>query len=409
MSSPTLLTVSQLTRDIKGILEQQFPSLGIRGEISNFKRHSSGHMYFTLKDDGAEISAVMFRGSNQYVAFQPQDGLNVNAYGRISVFEKRGQYQLVVQRLEQAGLGALFQAYEALKKKLSEEGLFSSEVKKVLPRFPQKIAVITSGSGAAVRDILQVLERRAPHVEIVLRPALVQGPDAQYDLERALQDIQHIPDVDVVIIGRGGGSIEDLWPFNEERVARAIFASSVPVISAVGHETDTTIADFVADHRAPTPSAAAEIVSPSRQEIVDLMDQWKQQSDRTLRNRIQYHWQFVDHLRDRIQGLNPVKKIELNREIISHAVSRMSQSIQHRVSELVTQITGLREQLNALNPESILHRGYSIARTWPAGKIIRSALDVKVGGEFTLQTGKGLIRAERVNEQDKQTKLPFEN
>lgn len=407
MNSRPVLTVSELTRTIKELLENRFPSVGVRGEISNFKHHSSGHMYFTLKDQGAEISAVMFRGHNQYLPFQPENGIDVQAFGRITVFEKRGNYQIVVQSMEQAGIGALFQAFEALKRKLADEGLFDSEWKKPLPKYPNKIGVITSGTGAAVKDILQVLGRRAPHVEVILRPTLVQGPDAAPDIVRALDEMHDLDDIDVIIVGRGGGSIEDLWPFNEESVARKIFESTIPVISAVGHETDTTIADFVSDYRAPTPSAAAEIASPSRDEILVELNQWRMMSKKKLEGLIQTKWQSIDHCYERLQGLNPVKAIERHRERLDQIVIRLNQSIINRVKHFKTNTHGLREKLIALNPEAILNRGYSIARTWPDEQIIRSSKDIAIGAVFTLQTGDGSIKGERIPETGGQTKLPF--
>ncbi|NQV38849.1 MAG: exodeoxyribonuclease VII large subunit [Candidatus Marinimicrobia bacterium] len=408
MSSPIILTVSELTRDIKDLLENQFPSIGVRGEISNFKYHSSGHMYFTLKDQGAEISAVMFRGHNQYLPFRPENGLEVQAFGRITVFEKRGNYQIVIQTMEQAGVGALYQAFEALKRKLSDEGLFDTSQKKPLPKYPKTIGIITSGTGAAVKDILQVLGRRAPHVDVILRPTLVQGPAAAPDIVQAITDMQNHGKADLIIVGRGGGSIEDLWPFNEEKVARKIFESKIPIISAVGHETDTTIADFVSDYRAPTPSAAAEIACPSRDEILMELDQWRTRSARKIDGLLQMKWQSIDHYIERLQVLNPVKAIERHRENLSQKQIRMNQSMSNCIKHLKTNIHGLSEKLIALNPEAILNRGYSIARLWPGGQIIRSSKNVKIGAVFTLQTGDGSIKGERIPESGSQTKLPFE-
>ncbi len=408
MTEQSVFTVSELTSEIRTLLESSYPSVTVKGEISNFKHHGSGHMYFTLKDTGAELSAVMFRGNNQYLTFSPKDGLDVQVTGRITVFEKRGSYQIVVQRMEQSGIGALYQAFEELKKKLSAEGLFDKDSKQLLPNYPKKVGVITSATGAAVRDIFQVMERRCPHVDIVLRPSLVQGPGAAADIVKAIDELNNQTDVDVIILGRGGGSIEDLWPFNEEVVARSIFASVIPIVSAVGHETDVTIADFVSDVRAPTPSAAAEIVSASRDEIIDALKRWMSQAQRRLSMDVQMKWQASDHSRERLISLNPAQSVLRYREKCQSLSSQIYQSISTRLESHGIFLAGIIEKLGALNPESILNRGYSIARTIPEGQIIKSARDIKVGRTFTLQTGDGEIRGKRIQDEGTQTTLPFE-
>ena len=261
------LSVSEITAQIKGQIESRFSSVWVQGEISNFKHHSSGHMYFTVKDGNAELRCVMFRGLNQSIHFKPKDGMDVVLQGKITVYEPRGQYQLMVQMMEPAGIGTLYLAFEALKKELSVEGLFDKDLKKALPTYPKKIGIVTSRTGAALRDILNILLRRAPYLEIILRPALVQGDAATEDMASGIEELESLGNLDVIIVGRGGGSLEDLWAFNEEALARTISACSIPIISAVGHETDTTISDMVADLRAPTPSAAAELVAPSVDEI----------------------------------------------------------------------------------------------------------------------------------------------
>src|SRR5687768_8659039 len=265
-------TVSELTSGIRALVESTFGEVWIEGEISNCKVWNTGHMYFTLKDGAAQIKAVMFRTAVRYLRFTPEDGLHVVARGRLSVYEPKGEYQIVCEHMEPHGLGALQLAFDQMKKKLQAEGLFDAARKRPLPALPRRIGIVTSLDGAALRDILKVLRRRAPNASVLIRPARVQGEDAAADVATALRMIARVPGIDVIIVGRGGGSIEDLWAFNEERVARAIVRSPVPVISAVGHETDVTIADFVADLRAPTPSAAAEMVVAAKDEFCSRID-----------------------------------------------------------------------------------------------------------------------------------------
>ncbi len=407
MSEPAFFTVSQLTRSIKDVLEARFDQVVVRGEISNFKHHSSGHMYFTLKDAQAELSAVMFRGLNRQLTFQPADGLAVEAHGRITVFERRGSYQILVQRMEPAGMGALYQAYEILKKKLEREGLFDPRRKKDLPAFPLKVGVITSGTGAALRDIMQILERRAPHIHVILRPTLVQGPDAAQDIVAALQQMEEAKP-DVIILGRGGGSIEDLWPFNEEMVARAMAAATIPLIAAVGHETDTTIADYVADLRAPTPSAAAELASPATADIVEKLTGWQEKAGQEMLRRVQSTWQYVDQLTHRVQMQNPIQVLKRFDESLISLEKRMKQALSLILAHRQTQVSGMTNRLAALNPTAVLHRGYSIAQVWPEGKIIHGPDDIAVGAEFSVRTGKGSFRGKRIAGENSQTSLLLE-
>lgn len=269
----SVLSVEQLNLTIKRLLEGEVAQVWVQGEISNFKAHSSGHFYFSLKDSKSQISAVMFRGMNSRLKFKPVDGMEVIARGRISVYEPRGTYQILCDMMEPVGAGALQKAFEQLKEKLKREGLFESARKRAIPAFPRHVAIVTSPTGAAIRDILNILSRRAPHVQVTLVPALVQGEGSAPSIREGLSKAQKLPNVDVVIVGRGGGSIEDLWAFNDEQLARMIAASPIPVISAVGHEIDFTIADFVADLRAPTPSAAAELVAQSHGETMARLQQ----------------------------------------------------------------------------------------------------------------------------------------
>src|SRR5271155_3048398 len=278
--------VSELNAAIRGTLEREFPDVWVSGEISGAKLATSGHYYFTLKEREAQLKAVAFRSAHRYWKFKPQDGLAVLARGRIDVYEARGEYQLLVEMMEPQGVGALQLAFEQLKRKLAAEGLFAPERKRALPRFPRRIGIVTSPRGAAIADMVHILSRRFPGLHIRLYPALVQGEGAVEEVCRGIDFFSRTGWADLVIVGRGGGSLEDLWTFNEEAVARAIAACSIPVVSAVGHETDVTIADFVADLRAPTPSAAAELVVPMRQELLDRIDGCRRQANRAIRYRL---------------------------------------------------------------------------------------------------------------------------
>ena len=392
------ISVSQLTTQIKNILEGEFESIWVSGEISNIKHHYSGHMYFTLKDDSAEIKAVMFKGFNQYLRFKPEDGMQVFANGRISVYEQRGQYQIILKQLEPSGIGTLYLAFEALKKQLSEEGLFDIERKKEIPKYPNSIGIITSQSGAAVQDIFQILKRRAPFVDIVLRPTKVQGDGAASDIAQAIIEFNNYNKVDVIIVGRGGGSLEDLWPFNEEIVARAISASTIPIISAVGHETDYSISDMVADLRAPTPSAAAEIVSPSSSDIQDNINRYTIRIESFLKNLIERKWQNIDELINRHSRQQPQNIIELQRKELSKISTRFINSIIQNQKYWGMSLNPLTEKLLALSPQAILERGYSVAYTLPNRSIIRNSDDVDAGHEFELMTSKGSFTAAKIRD-----------
>ncbi len=390
------ITVSDLTTELKNILESNFPDLFVQGEISNFTHHSSGHMYFTLKDDRAEIRCAMFKGNNQFLHFKPEGGMQVFVNGRISVFEQRGTYQLIVKQMEPAGYGTLFLALEALKKQLQTEGLFDEDRKMALPQFPSTVGIITSETGAVFQDIHQVLERRASFVELILRPTLVQGDLAADDVVKALDELQKMNDIDVIILGRGGGSIEDLWPFNEEKVARAIYNCNIPVISAVGHETDFTIADYVADIRAATPSVAAEIVSLSKSEIISDLDNLLHRIAQRIEFDLEQRWQNYDQIFSRLISQRPAKKIQRwNKDLLSYQM-RLENAARHIYSENSSRLTAAIGKLESLNPKSILNRGYSIAYQLPDRQIIRTQDDISSGEEFELQTGSGSIFAEKI-------------
>lgn len=392
------ISISELTTQIKDILEGRFENIWVSGEISNLKHHYSGHMYFTLKDNYAEIKAVMFKGFNQYLRFKPEDGMQVLANGRISVYEQRGQYQIILKQLEPSGIGTLYLAFEALKKQLSEEGLFDSDRKMELPKYPNTVGVITSQSGAAVQDIFQILERRAPFVNLVLRPTKVQGVDASTDIVQAIKELHDFSKIDVIILGRGGGSLEDLWPFNEEIVARAISASKIPIISAVGHETDYSISDMVADMRAPTPSAAAELVSPSVSDIKDNVNRYKIRIESYLKNLIERKWQNVDELINRHSRQRPQNIIELQRNELVKISNRLINSIIQNQKYREMMLNPLTEKLSALSPKAILERGYSVAYKLPNRTIIRTSDDIDTGHKFELMTSKGSFTASKVSD-----------
>lgn len=395
VSKDEAVTVSELTKQIKSVIEGGFSQLWVSGELSNVVHHRSGHLYFTLKDESAEIRAVMFRGFSQYLPFTAEDGMNILAFGSLSVYEPRGQYQLVVKQMEAAGIGSLFLALEALKRKLSEEGLFDEVLKKSIPSYPKMIGVITSPTGAAVRDILNVLERRAPHVSVCLRSAQVQGDGAADDLVSALVEMERKSDAEVIIIGRGGGSLEDLWAFNEEKLARAIAECNVPVISAVGHETDFTIADFVADLRAPTPSAAAELAATPLSEIVGTLRNFGDKLTHLVETILNNTWQKLDHLSSRTGVQDPSQKINQYLVHLTGYTQKLMRGMDVNLTVNQTQLNSMKETLTALSPKGVLERGFSIAYTYPGKSLIRRAKDVNKGELFVLETGDGNFQAEK--------------
>lgn len=383
---PKIATVSQINGYVKKILDHNIilNNIWIKGEISNFKHHYSGHLYITLKDEGAVLKAVMFRSSANTLAFEPSDGMKVLARGRISVYEAGGAYQLYIEEMIQDGIGDLYVAYEKLKKQLSEEGLFDEKYKKPIPKFPKRIGVVTASTGAAVRDIINVITRRYPMAEIVIYPAQVQGNGAAQSVVRAIEYFNAAKEADTLIVGRGGGSIEDLWAFNEEITARAIFKSEIPVISAVGHETDFTIADFVADLRAPTPSAAAEIAVPS---ALELRDRINTDQSRILRN-ITGRIESSRLLLNRFKMRTPKDQIDEYNLRIDSLVKSIESSVKMKTMMLKRQFSAAAAKLDALSPLQTLSRGYSIP-TAEDGTVIRSAKEMKSGMEFTLRLKDG--------------------
>jgi exodeoxyribonuclease VII large subunit len=338
-----IYTVSQLTGEIKTLLEKNFEHIWVEGEISNFRQPTSGHLYFTLKDESSQLRAVMFRMQNRLLKFEPEDGLQVVCYGRLTVYDPRGEYQIVVDHLEPKGLGALQLAFEQLKEKLSGEGLFDPARKRPLPTLPQKIGIVTSPTGAAIRDILQIIDRRFANVHILLYPVRVQGPGAAQEIAQAIDELGQWPGLEVMIVGRGGGSLEDLWAFNEEGVARAIHRSPVPVISAVGHEIDFTIADFVADLRAPTPSAAAELVIGNKLELVQNLENLVWRLNQMVRTTLESWQERLGSLIHRLT--DPRKRIADQRLRLDDFSSRLATSMQQGLGRRSERLGSKRESL----------------------------------------------------------------
>lgn len=381
-----IATVSQINGYVKKILDHNIilNNVWVKGEISNFKRHYSGHLYITLKDESSVLKAVMFRASAQSLNFDPSDGMKVLARGRISVYEAGGSYQLHIEEMIPDGVGELYIAYEQLKKKLEDEGLFSPDHKKPIPAFPKSVGVVTASTGAAVRDIINVITRRYPMAEIVIYPAQVQGAGAAESIVRAIEYFNAVKEVDTLIVGRGGGSIEDLWAFNEEITARAIFASEIPVISAVGHETDFTIADFVSDMRAPTPSAAAEIAVPSMLELYNRIITDKNRIVRNMTGRIENSRLLLRRFKMR----TPRDRIDEYNLRMDSLVKRMAGSVKMRAMSMRRSLAEQAAKLDALSPLQTLSRGYSIP-TKEDGTVIRSVKDMEKGIEFTLRMKDG--------------------
>jgi exodeoxyribonuclease VII large subunit len=429
-----ILTVSELTQEIKDILEDKFPEVWVEGEISNLRVPPSGHIYFTLKDDFSQIRAVLFKMQARNLRFLPEDGLHIICRGRVSLYEKRGDYQLILESIEPKGIGALQLAFLQLKERLEKEGLFDAAHKKPIPMIPQKIGIVTSPTGAVIQDILRILERRFENLHILLYPVRVQGEGASSELVEGIKYFNKFTDVDVIIIGRGGGSLEDLWAFSEEELARAIYHSKIPIISAVGHETDYTIADFVADLRAPTPSAAAELVVRDKREIKNILhylegrleyqmiqilkgyqtdlyhlrkiikepgkkieEHFLRVDDLFNRLRLLFSWTFKRrrekclHLSESLLLRNPIQRVKNLRLFISEAKKRVGKNINYSIEIQRQRIGGLLGKIDSLSPLSILQRGYSITRKHPSLQILRDASTVKEGDKVEVKLFRGTL------------------
>ncbi|MDE5604267.1 MAG: exodeoxyribonuclease VII large subunit [Eubacterium sp.] len=394
-----VITVSQVNRYIKALLDESAPlrNIYISGEISNFKHYyASGHMYFTLKDENSQLKAVMFSSNASRLKFMPDSGMKVICSGRISVYEKSGEYQLYVDDMQPDGVGALNLAFEQLKEKLFNEGVCSDEIKKPLPLFPKKIGVATSDIGAAVEDIKNITARRYPLAEIVIAPTIVQGASASADIVKSIKLLDSIQDVDVIIVGRGGGSIEDLWAFNTEEVARAVIACKTPIVSAVGHETDFTICDFVADLRAPTPSAAAELVCPDMNNLANELSILKSSLNNYINILVDDQMQYVSELAHSPMLLNYDAVIEAYKDNVDVLETRLADCLSYTIENKGFRLSALAGRLNALSPLAVLARGYSVAHK--DERIIKSVSDIKENDEIQIdfQDGKAICRVNEV-------------
>jgi exodeoxyribonuclease VII large subunit len=388
-------SVTDLTAYIRELFEIDFrlQDVEVEGEVSNFTRARSGHLYFTLKDSSAQLKCVMWRSVAEQLRFVPRDGDAVVAHGRLSVYESGGVYQLYADRLEPAGRGDLALAFERLKQQLADEGLFTADAKQPIPRFPRKIGIVTSADAAALRDILNVLERRWPIVEVLIAPTLVQGNDAPPLIVRALQWLDGRSDVDTIILARGGGSIEDLWAFNDERVARAVFAAQHPVITGVGHEVDFTIVDFVADLRAPTPSAAAELAVPEKRDALAQVSELRMRLESEMMNRLARHRVVVNQLQRSLQHLGPRPRLDSHWQRLDGLTGRLGQLMERRLARKQATLSILFAQLQAVSPRATLARGYAIVRT-ADGRIVRSIHHVQPDQHLEIEVSDGHFDAQ---------------
>ena len=381
-----VFSVKEINRLVRELLEQSFPSFWISGEISNFISASSGHWYFSLKDDEAQVRCTMFKNKNMAADWVPKNGEKIEAKCFIGLYEARGEYQLNIEVIRHAGAGLLSEAFNQLKEKLLKEGLFEPTRKKPIPQFPQSIGVITSPTGAAIEDILITLKRRSPHIPIFIYPSLVQGKEAPSAIVKAIETANTRMECDVLILARGGGSIEDLWAFNEEIVARAIIASKIPTITGVGHETDTTIADFVSDLRAPTPTGAAELVTSHTIELIKTMQAYKNQLNKMMASVIRELIQKVDYLEKRL--ISPRQQIQRQKEQIHQYIQRINQSMKNAMIQYRLNIDKLKLNLDHLSPHAVLSRGYSII-TNVDGQIVNNINQLKLDDKIHIQLNHG--------------------
>jgi exodeoxyribonuclease VII large subunit len=381
-----IFSVTQLNRMVREVLEQSFPLFWVAGEISNLTRAASGHWYFTLKDDKAQVRCVMFRGKNQYLDWMPREGDHVEARALVTLYEARGDFQLTIESLQKAGLGALYEAFEKLKAKLEREGLFAAENKLPLPAMPRQVGIVTSPDAAALRDVLTTLKRRMPALPIVIYPTPVQGKGAAEKIAAAITTANARAECDVLILCRGGGSMEDLWQFNEECVARAMAASAIPIISGVGHETDFTIADFAADRRAPTPTAAAEMACPDRMALLQGIQQLHQRLQRQIRHTLNQKNQQLDYLARRLQS--PRQQLEHRRLHLAQMAKRLEQGIRQPLNRAQEKLLRLQQNLAHLSPLAVLERGYSLAQK-KDGSIVTHAQQLTQGESLHLTFAHG--------------------
>ncbi|MDA8233499.1 MAG: exodeoxyribonuclease VII large subunit [Clostridia bacterium] len=388
-----ILSVKQLTLHIKKLLESDWRlhNVWVKGEISNFKDHSSGHLYLTLKDEASAIKGVMFRSKASSLAFRPENGMRVLARGYVGLYERDGQYQLYIEEMQPDGIGALHIAFEQLKKGLEAEGLFEQQHKQPLPMLPRRIGIVTSPTGAAVRDILQIIRRRFPGLHLILAPVLVQGEKAPEEIARAIRELNDRDLVDVIIVGRGGGSLEELWAFNTEVVARSIFTSRIPVVSAVGHETDYTIADFVADLRAPTPSAAAELVVPDRLELLRYLGSLEQRLELAVKGRLGRLEQRVAFYANHPLFNRPKDRIYQLQQQVDNLMRYLQYQVQQNTEKKGRGFSVLLSRLEALSPLQTLQRGYAIACSQD-GRVITGTQQVSLGEDIEVIVSDGRLK-----------------
>ncbi len=355
------LTVSAITKYLKYKFDtdDNLKNVFIKGEISNFKKHTSGHLYFSIKDEKSKINAIMFSNSAKNLTFDPIDGTKVLIVGRISIYEATGNYQIYVDEMQEDGIGNLYLAFEKLKEKLANEGLFSEDYKKPIPKYPNKIGIVTAKTGAAIKDIISTIKRRYPLVEIILFPSLVQGENAANDISNKIKQANNY-DLDVLIVGRGGGSIEDLWPFNEEIVARTIFESKIPIISAVGHEIDFTISDFVADLRAPTPTAAAELAVPNLPNIMNTVDQLNIRLKEAILKKINYNKLYLETIKNSYILKNPLIMFANKKQQLDYLSEKLTNNINNKLDRQKLRLANLIDKLQLVNPLDILKKGYTL-------------------------------------------------
>jgi len=384
------VTVSELLRSVRETLERRFPLLWVRGELSNLRPAPSGHHYFTLKDRGAQVDCVMFRSRAAAFEASLREGMQVEAQVLVSLYEPRGRFQLTVEALRPAGLGPLYERFLKLNEKLEREGLFDAGLKRPLPEHPRTIGVVTSLAAAALRDVLTTLARRNPAIPVIVYPAPVQGEGAGYRIAAALKTASARVECDVLLLVRGGGSIEDLWSFNEESVARAIRASRIPVLVGVGHESDFTIADFAADQRAPTPTAAAELATPARAELAARVADSVRSLSREMRRCLQYAMQALDGCAKRL--VHPAQRLRSSEQTLTQLRTRLAFALGHRVHRCLAELSRLQASLAGMDPTAVLERGYSITRT-PDGKVLRDAARITEGDEIFTTLARGGVRS----------------
>jgi exodeoxyribonuclease VII large subunit len=387
-------TVSEITRGIKTSLEHRFSNIGVLGEISNVRKPGSGHVYLTLKDKNSQLQAVVFRNTASRIKFELKDGMEVISFGSVTVYEPRGQYQLIINKMEPKGIGALQLAFQQLKEKLEKEGLFGHAHKKTIPFIPQKIGIVTSPTGAAIKDILNIIDRRFANVEILIYPVKVQGEGAAQEIAEAITELNNYSDIDVIITGRGGGSLEDLWAFNEETVARSIYNSRIPVISAVGHEIDITIADLVADKRALTPSEAGELVVPRKDLLIEKIEKFNARLLQALTGKLRLSKEKLVRIANSYAMRQPFDRLNRWQQRLDEFAQRLNLNITHALNTEREKLSGIAGKLESLSPLNVLKRGYTITTRLEDNKSLRCIMDLSKGDKIKTNLSTGSIVSE---------------